>query len=239
MKRLALLLFLLFMCIVINAGRYSEGHRLYLRDGSVITCTTVEYADEGRLRVVMTDGNEIIIDLSDVVKTERIKPISSRYYENVSTGLKGFTNCTLGVGDIVYSSVGVTVGYQFSTRFFLGIGANYGISDATTYRSSYDYDDVYMSYDDGGKYIPIYGCTRFNIMDNRITPFVDIKIGADAGGKTHFYSSYNIGCRLKRRIIALCPSLGCDFRKVKHYEGRGITSIKTAIAIAIGFAVEF
>ncbi len=48
MKRLALLLFLLFMCIVMNAGRYSEEHRLYLRDGSVITCTTVEYADEGR-----------------------------------------------------------------------------------------------------------------------------------------------------------------------------------------------
>ena len=62
MKRLALLSFLLFMCIVINAGLYSEEHRLYLRDGRVITCTTVEYADEGRLRVVMTDGNEIIID---------------------------------------------------------------------------------------------------------------------------------------------------------------------------------
>ena len=101
----------------------------------------------------------------------------------LTSGYKGFTD--LGVGfslndyyDGVCLGLSTTHGYQINSHIFagIGVGANYYI-DAEAWG------------------LPIFSDVRYTILDSKISPFVDGKIGYSVLDAEGFYFYPSVGCR--------------------------------------------
>lgn len=98
------------------------------------------------------------------------------------SGYKGFVEAgyTIGVGDAGEGRISVMTvhGYQINPYIFAGIGVG----------GNYFHDgDVWN--------VPIFADVRSNILDNSISPFVDVKIGYSILDIKGFFFSPSIGCR--------------------------------------------
>ena len=120
------------------------------------------------------------------------------------SGYKGFmeTGYKFGVGEYGEDcfSFMTTHGYQFSPYYFggIGVGVNY-------------YDTQY-----GAWSVPIYGDVKAYLLNNSITPFIDLKIGYTLGDMEGFYLSPSMGCRIRTgNITAFYASFGYEMQKVK------------------------
>lgn len=164
----------------------------------------------------------------------RITPIHKTHSlgNGVVNGYKAFIEggYIIGVGDLGEDrlSLFTTHGYQFNQYLFagLGVGVNY-----------YHDQDLWN--------IPIYANVRVNILDNGVTPFVDLKIGYSAADVYGFYLSPSLGCRFRlTNHSAIFASIGYEMQRTKfidyyfsynHYYTDEYTSNCGGLSIKIGF----
>lgn len=131
------------------------------------------------------------------VLTEETTSVKSFDGYSPQVGIKGFVEggYTIGDGysDIFRLSLLGTVGWQFNSNFFVGIG-----SGENFYTDSKQYS------------IPIYADFRIN---NK-SLFFDVKAGYSISDIEGFYFSPSFGCRLGTKInTAFTFSLGYEFQR--------------------------
>lgn len=123
--------------------------------------------------------------------------------DGVSPGYRGFADFgyTLGVGDFGKNVDRVNLmtshGYQIVPQFFAGVGVG-----------------VNYFYDQESFGLPIFAHFRSDILNNDITPFVDLKAGYSLLDVKGFYLNPSVGCRFSvTDNIALNLSIGYTMQK--------------------------
>ena len=126
-------------------------------------------------------------------------PLTKKEQRRTLRGYKGFVEVGVGFSHHNYNYIGSPYvdktqigffadastihGYQFSKVFFLGGGV--GITECT----------------ETNVMVPIFADLRFNLLDKRISPVIDVRGGYAVGDHNGGYVSLNIGARfgLKKR----------------------------------------
>ena len=118
---------------------------------------------------------------------------------------------TLGIGDYKFGRIEIntTHGYQFNPHFFVGGGL--GLHFMTEYNTpdmniALDYRKELLD-------IPIYGNVRWTIINNKVTPFIDGKIGHYVTNRGGLYASISFGCR-----VSIYNTQGINFSIGYSYE---------------------
>ena len=131
------------------------------------------------------------------------------YFDDDATieqGYRGFVewDYTLGVGNASIDRISISTshGYQIAPQFFIGAGASF----------SYYYD--YEAYG-----IPLYVHMRSDLLNNEITPYIDLKVGYSIGDSEGIYLNPSIGCRFSlTENLGLSVGVGYTFNKVDIYK---------------------
>lgn len=128
-----------------------------------------------------------------------------------------------------FVSLPITVGYQANPYLFVGCGIAPGITSNGRYRYDYYYDDYYYDYYYDDYYydryhrnrfdshfvMPIYGALRFDFINAKVSPFLDLRAGY---GVTDYsrgaYASVAMGCRVKHFNF----SIGYTYQDRKDYD---------------------
>jgi hypothetical protein len=111
-------------------------------------------------------------------------------------GYHGFVDFgyTLGVGDYEFGrfEINTTHGYQFNSHLFVGGGLGFHLM------SEYDTPDMNIALDHRKKQldIPVYGDVRWTIINQKVTPFIDGKIGYYVTNRGGLYGNLAVGCRV-------------------------------------------
>ena len=119
-------------------------------------------------------------------------------------GYKGFFEAgyTVGVGDGVdrIAIASTTHGCQINSNIFVGggVAVNY-FTDAELWN------------------LPIFGNVRYTILDNKISPFIDGKIGYAVLDVDGFYFNPSVGCRFGfSDTFALTASMGYEVLSAEY-----------------------
>lgn len=126
--------------------------------------------------------------------------------DGIGNGYRGFADFsyTLGVGDFGKNHDRVNLltshGYQFTPHFFAGIGIG-----------------VNYFYDDEAWNLPVFAHFRSDILNNDITPFIDLRVGYSAIDVKGFYLNPSIGCRFSvSDNMALNVGIGYTLQKADY-----------------------
>ncbi|MGL5683881.1 MAG: hypothetical protein ACRDDZ_12650 [Marinifilaceae bacterium] len=212
-KIIALLIIFIGIHLEGNAQSYKEV--VYLKNGSIINGIVIEQIPNESLKIQTADGSIYVYKMSEVVKitkeatTKKHNGFSSNNIAdktyNIAKGYKGFVDLgyAIGVGDWGLDRVEFSTahGYQFNPYLFAGAG--FGVNY---------YTDVELCN------IPIFANIRANLLNDKITPFVDVKLGYSVVDIEGFYFAPSIGCRfgLTRRM-AINLGVGYTMQKAEIF----------------------
>lgn len=140
-------------------------------------------------------------------------------------GFRGFVNVTtnFGVGDIAKDNYqlqcGFTGGYQINSRLFVGGGIDPTLN---LYNDTF-YDEVDASF-----LLPIFSAIRFDVLDKKVTPFVEGRVGyyinTDDTDYSDLYFYAGTGVRLGRSSL----SLGYTYYGQRDFDGANFIGLKYA-----------
>lgn len=215
MKKVLLVLFLLAGTITMGVAQNLQ-EVVYLKNGSIVRGVVIEQIPGVSLKIQTSDGSVFAYQMSEVIKitkeTTNYRNGNSLRLNNNSgnkTGYMGFIDFgyTFGIGDwgVDRLELSTSHGYQFTPYLYVGAGvaANY-YTDAETFG------------------LPIFAHIRGNILDNRISPYIDFRIGysplEEAQG---FYMAPSVGCK----IYSFNINFGYVMQKVRYISGATITVI--------------
>lgn len=149
----------------------------------------------------------------------------------VEPGYRGFVDYGffIGTGDFdgsTLNEISTTHGYQIMPQLFVGGGVGiqfYKFEDAG--------DDIHYN-------LPIFADVRWDILENKVTPFVDVKGGYSVAGEfTGAYVNPSIGCRIALGDkLGLNLGVGYTFMKTGYeytYSGKDLNM--TGVNIRLGF----
>lgn len=148
---------------------------------------------------------------SDVSSRYRNAVRESFYQElNNPSGLEGgyhgFVDLgyTFGIGDYEFGrfEINSTHGYQFNSHLFVGVGLG------LHFMPEYNTPAMNIALDHRKKQVdvPVYGNVKWTIINKKVTPFIDGKIGHYVTHRGGLYASIAIGCR-----ISVYNSQGINF----------------------------
>ncbi len=115
--------------------------------------------------------------------------IKKGYHGFVDAGYAQELTGTLGISWIEVNTVH---GYQFNPYIFVGGGL--GIHYVPEFKEGDISGKPYWKRDKSQQ-IPIFANVRWTILNKKITPFVDAKLGFDATKDTGLYETIGVGCR--------------------------------------------
>jgi hypothetical protein len=138
-------------------------------------------------------------------------------------GYKGFFEAgyTVGLGDYGIDRIAIastTHGYQINPNIFVGggIAVNY-FSDSEAWN------------------LPIFGNFRYTFLDNKISPFIDAKVGYAILDVDGFYFNPSVGCRFGLSdTFALTASMGYEVLSADYGYAR-----KNCGGLAFRVGIEF
>ena len=207
MKKLVLFLLLAVCSVSAMVGRVQEV--VYLKNGSVIRGTIIEQVPNVSLKIQTNDGNIFAYKMSEVAKITKEETSSNRIHSSSSSllssfeldgrgpeiGYRGFVDlgCTIGIGKLCEWRIELNTvhGYQFMPYLFagLGVGVHYYFNPAVS--------------------VPIFADIRSDILNNSISPFVEMRVGYSPFKAKGFYFNPSLGCRFTMRgINAINTSIG-------------------------------
>lgn len=108
--------------------------------------------------------------------------------EGIQQGYRGFADFsyTLGIGDWGknHDRVGIMTshGYQIAPQFFAGLGVGF---------------NYYFNGHDEATSLPVFAHFRSDILENEITPYVDLRVGYSFLDVKGFYINPSVGCRFE------------------------------------------
>lgn len=131
--------------------------------------------------------------------------------EGIPQGYRGFADLsyTLGVGDWGknHDRIGIMTshGYQIAPQFFAGLGVGF---------------NYYFNGHDELCSLPVFAHIRSDILNNEITPFVELRVGYSLIDVKGVYVNPSIGCRFELTDdIGLNVGVGYTMQQVElvHY----------------------
>lgn len=175
---------------------------VYLKNGSIIRGVVIEQVPNVSLKIKTADGSIFAYPMSEVERITKEMPSRYKNYEEIRSGknrlkgYKGFVDAgfTFDVSDYDANKFELSTshGYQFNNHFFVGGGL------ALNYYTDLDLFSV-----------PIFTNFRANFMNQKITPYGDIKMGYSAGDIEGFYAAFAFGVRFSLvKKTALNLSIG-------------------------------
>ncbi len=216
MKKALLVLFLIIGSITVSIAQNVQ-EVVYLKNGSVVRGSVIEQVPNVSLKIQTADGSVFAYQMSEV---DKITKEESRYvgrnyspFNNHSgndIGYRGYIDLgyTLGTGIFALDRIELTTshGYQLIPYLFVGAGAGLSYySDLESFA------------------LPIFANVRAYILDNSISPYVDLKIGYSVLDLKGFYMNPSIGCK----VYAFNVSAGYALQKQKEWDiNRGGISLK-------------
>ena len=219
MKKLLVSLTLMVMCVV---GAVANDV-VYLKNGSVVNGTVIETIPNETVKIQTEDGLVYVYQLADVDRIVHDGSLSAteRFYEPsvddlqpsgdyLKRGFRGIADMGIHVGLVsddyhAQFSGAMTVGYQATHFLFIGAGAapTLWVWDVDHYYDrywsrDYDHDDYKTAF-----VLPIYGALRFDFVNAKVSPFLDIRGGYSVtkdcrGG----YLYLGAGARIRRFSIS-------------------------------------
>lgn len=220
---------------------------VYLKNGSIIKGIIIEQVPNQSLKIQTADGSIFVYNISEVEKItkEAVKPT---YSTNLSdeeeeeeddnkasgNGLKTRfrilmeTGYQFGLGDecASFSSApfNISLGCQIGSHFYVGGGV--GI------RYLFNEEDGYFA-------LPIFANIRYDILNKRISPFIDVKGGYTPIDISGFFWSGAAGCRFRLGDrFALSASLGVELQDYEAYSWYS-TKTETSIGLFTHIGIEF
>ncbi len=216
MRKIALMMFLLMGTFTFCLAQQIQ-EVVYLKNGSVIRGTIIEQIPNSSLKIQTNDGSIFAYEMNEVEKiTKESSPKGTTYTYNGSSrldgngakrGYRGFMDLgyTIGTGGWVDTNrleFATSHGYQFNPYFYLGAGAG-----------------VHYYHQADLVEIPIFADFRVDILNHRITPYIDFRIGYTVYEEAGFYAAPTGGCRINMAGIALNIGIGYTIQKFGHYWG--------------------
>ena len=192
---------------------------VHLKNGSIIKGTIIEQVPNESLKIQTADGSIFVYNISEVQKItkEEVKPAYVSRPAAVSdeddddddertsgSGLhSGFrilmeTGYHFGAGEdqLDGAPLNVSLGGQIGPHFYVGGGLGL--------RYLYNEDDSYFA-------MPIFANLRWDIMDKRIIPFIDTKMGYSPFDVQGFFWQAGAGCRFRiGKKSAISASVGVE-----------------------------
>lgn len=189
---------------------------VYLKNGSIIHGQVAEMSPEGNIKIVNGLGDTLIFPMADVDRTTKetlyTEPFLRRGYRGFA-GFQGIWGCLSGAGIVT------THGYQFNGHMFAGIGCGLFLADDIHTESEQHYSDPAYTctwgsddYDDGGVYcgedevrvvVPIFATFRYEFIQKKITPYVEVSVGGVACDVRGFMLNPMVGARFNRFNLAM------------------------------------
>lgn len=172
---------------------------LYLKNGNVIRGTIIEQVPNESIKIQTVDGSIFAYSMADVLKITKEQQqftnnqmrgsmnssntgvMSFKNNNAAHRGYAGFVELGGGLGlNTAGAFVNMTTshGYQIIPQLFTGIGAG----------AHFDIENSLIS-------VPTFVDIRYNILDNNITPFLDVKAGYAFLDLQGVYFSPSLGCR--------------------------------------------
>ncbi len=231
----------LFATLALSVGAFAQNMQetVYLKNGSIIHGIIIEQVPSESLKIRTKDGNTFVFAMSDVEKITKENVYGKRHRSNRRTqysrwsgpeiGYRGFVdlNWIGGVGTTSgVDCIGLLTshGCQISPYLYTGLGIGF----------NYFYNGTAVN-------MPIFANVRTDLLQNSISPFVDIKVGYSVFDAEGFHFSPSVGCRFKVRDIAVNLGVGYTLQKFKFgiydYDyWRGSLNLN---GINIRFGIEF
>lgn len=234
------MIFLIVLCLCCMTNLAQAQDIIYLKNGSIIKGSIVEHVPNSMVKIETSDGYVHKFAIDEVDRMVFTPVINS--YQNSSSifglkndylkkGFRGFIEfgVDVQVDDETYDSYNgfislpITVGYQVNPYLFVGGGMAPGITSNGRYRYDYYdyyYDDYYYDRYRRGRFdshfvMPIYGALRFDFINARVSPFLDLRAGY---GVTDYsrgaYVSFAVGCRVRRFNF----SMGYTYQNREDYD---------------------
>ena len=213
---------------------------IYLKDGSIIKGVIIEQVPGKSLKIQRADGSILVYDMSEVEKVEKIEkggaqPVSrslsggwkAKPAQPAQYGYRGFfdvgytcgTSSWVGTDRLEFNT---THGVQFSPYFFFGIGMG-----------------VHRFYDSGFTEIPVFWDFRADIVNYKISPFVDFKVGYTVYDRQGLYLAPTVGCRFGvAGRVGLNIGIGYTVQKC-HYDDRIPLSKENLGGFHVKLGVDF
>ena len=228
MKRIFLIFAILIGSLSIFAQSFQEV--VYLKNGSIVRGVIIEQVPNESLKIQTADGSIFAYKMDEVLKISKeaknrstLKVNEQGYRPN---GYRGFVDIDGGFGagsenGDVYIGFSTSHGYQTCPYFFIGAGL--GV------QYHFDLETVFM---------PIFGNIHINFLDNRVSPFLDIKGGYSPVDGKGGYIAPSIGVNYQ-----ITPKLGINFSfgytlqrvKIDYYYGWGYIGSDTESDHELGF----
>lgn len=197
---------------------------VYLKNGSVIKGSVIEMVPNQTIKIQTADGSLFVYQTSEVDRVERDNNKRSENNEEVGDylerGFRGIIDLSshYGVGDAEDNyllTASFTPGYQITHFLFVGAG----VAPTLVLFDNKYYDEVETSF-----ILPIYGAIRFDFINARVSPFLDLRSGYSVTNDCKgFYGYAGVGCRIFKWSL----SAGYTYQKnessrVDHFDFIGI-----------------
>ncbi len=186
MKKLFLMIVGIFLSVGLFASESTE--TIYLKNGSVINGMVVEEIPGVSVKVQTSDGSIFLYQIDEVEKiTKRGAKSDINLLEptEIKTGYRGSVDFgySFGVGTWRCDRFEIltTHGYQFNPYFYAGVGTGLNV---------WFFEDSGM---DTG--FPLYAKFRCNVLDHKLSPFIDVNIGYSVGNISGLYFAPSLGVR--------------------------------------------
>ena len=203
MKKIFLLCVVGIMAFASSAYAQVQQEVVYLKNGSVIKGVIVEQVPNESIKIRTNDGSVFAYQMSDVEKITKEELYQTRYnaYNNASRNgapmrnrtpiefevhYRGLVDLGVTAGDYMRLEFTTSHGVQIIPQLFVGAGV--GLS---------------YFYEFGSLAMPIFADIRTDILNSKITPFVDFKIGYSPVDVSGLYLSPTLGCRFNKFSIGV------------------------------------
>lgn len=169
LKKLLLILMAIFISAQVVAQHRDEV--VYLKNGSEIRGTVIQYKPGEKIRIQTRDGSLFVYQMDEVDHlSKNIRPRSSTSL--LGRGYRGFAD--VGITIPFGFDFTTTHGYQIDKHFFVGAGVGCNIQ---TY--------------------PLFATARYDILDRHVTPALEVRWGHSFGNRKSPYFSLTGGVRIR------------------------------------------
>lgn len=214
-----MLLLLLVLCSITTTIARTQDV-VYLKNGSIIRGVIIEQIPNSSLKIQTDDGSIFAYKIGEISKiTKEDSSTSTRKSKSIGSslsfdgrgpelGYRGFADMGYNFGTGSYGEGRIELntvhGYQFMPYLFAGVGAG-----------------VHYYFDSEVVAIPIFADVRADILNNSISPFVEMRLGYSPYDVQGVYFNPSVGCRFAMSgIKAINASIGYSMQKGDSYYGK-------------------
>lgn len=204
MRKRFLTLVALFVVVELSAQRYDEV--IYLKNGSKIYGSVFEYTSGDTIKIQTRDGSIFVYQSNEVERISLVQYPKEKT-AGIEQGCRWFVEIAETIGACYRAEVSGVYGYQICPKLFVGGGVGFHI---------YPDEEAYE--------VPLFADVRYDFINRRATPFVDVRGGYTVGTYSGAYLSPTAGVRIRLGSWgAVNIGLGYTMQMIEAYNEDGLT----------------